>query len=159
MPMMPFIGVRISCDILARKSDFILVASSAAVTARRSSCSAARLAVMCLSACSSSPVSSREVISITELRSPCPTRVAMAIASSSGRVMERAEMAKPIPTSTAATPISDMMVSERLMSARARSALAITWPCCNRSSTLISSSRAFRAGSAMLFILSSAASC
>ena len=39
MPMMPFIGVRISCDILARNSLLVRLADSAASLACCSSCS------------------------------------------------------------------------------------------------------------------------
>ena len=39
MPMTPFIGVRISCDIEARNSDLAREAESASDLARRSCCS------------------------------------------------------------------------------------------------------------------------
>ncbi len=46
MPMMPFIGVRISCDMFARNSLFAVLAASAAWWARRRSSSASLRMVM-----------------------------------------------------------------------------------------------------------------
>jgi hypothetical protein len=46
MPMTPFIGVRISCDIEARNSLLAREASSASALARRRACSVSTRAVM-----------------------------------------------------------------------------------------------------------------